>query len=577
METSRNSIRTAFSGELGLKERGKQQIDLKRGKEKSKSENRVYMGNETNVDAQINEVSVSSGVDFIERLKDEDLVRSEEGCDEKLEELERRNGDRNARRARQLMKRSNMLAKQVISIQSALSLGFVSQLWVDTVSWVVLVVEVRPNLLSGESERFFLEDVSQVGDVVLIPDESVLENDFHMVGLETLYSKLSKPYASSASCYLTSLLPLPHLPPPSDPLTSEILRYFHDVSAPILSLHADALPIDIALSKFFSYVVPRPVAVDVENRDFDPLYVLSVLLRIRRSAIAALVAFVHRHQDLEDGDLADDEDRVRSIVLERSKRLASGGAIGIHSKGWHALDQLGVGSKLRETAIRVLHTLRCLESAAVVDPVGGSAGPLSGLVDAVEDQPESRGYYAIRGGSGPGHVHGRCVGRRAASDYAEAKLEGLEVVHDGDGGGGGDGRARLIWAVDARRAAPFTMIWWMAVKFSMDTISDSLSCLSRGECFAGCDQIRTNCGVIYKWEMATKGNVSIKIEDDDDVEVGDHSEPQGLLAECIKTLNAMEDLDGASYTKGMKLLKDDPSWRPIFLGMSEQRKDFIST
>ncbi|KAG5550778.1 hypothetical protein RHGRI_015664 [Rhododendron griersonianum] len=159
METSRNSIRTAFSGELGLKERGKQQIDLKRGKEKSKSENRVYMGNETKVDARINEASVSSGVDFIERLKDEDLVRSEEGCDEKLEELEPRNGDRNARRGRQLMKRSNMLAKQVISIQSALSLGFVSQLWVDTVS---------------------------VGDVVLIPDESVLENDFHMVGLETL-------------------------------------------------------------------------------------------------------------------------------------------------------------------------------------------------------------------------------------------------------------------------------------------------------------------------------------------------------------------------------------------------------
>lgn len=187
METSRNSIRTAFSGELGLKERGKQQIDFKRGKEKSKSENRVYMGNETKVDARINEASVSSAAaDFIERLKDEDLVRSEEGCDEKLEELEWQNGDRNARRGRQLMKRSNMLAKQVISIQSALSLGFVSQLWVDTVSWVVLVVEVRPNLLSGESERFFLEDVSQVGDVVLIPNESVLENDFHMVGLETL-------------------------------------------------------------------------------------------------------------------------------------------------------------------------------------------------------------------------------------------------------------------------------------------------------------------------------------------------------------------------------------------------------
>lgn len=192
MKTSRNSIPSAsgeydFDRELGFKERGKQKIDLNRGKEKSNGENGFDVGNETNVDGRSSDATVSSGVDFIERLKDEDLVRSEEGCDPKLEELEQRNGDRvNVSRGRQLMKRSNMLAKQVISIQSALSLGFVSQLWVDTLSWVVLVAEVRPNLLSGESERFFLEDVSQVGDVVLIQDESVMDNDFHMVGLETL-------------------------------------------------------------------------------------------------------------------------------------------------------------------------------------------------------------------------------------------------------------------------------------------------------------------------------------------------------------------------------------------------------
>ncbi|KAK8663690.1 hypothetical protein V6N13_083497 [Hibiscus sabdariffa] len=90
------------------------------------------------------------------------------------------------KRRRQVMKRSNMVAKQVISIGSAQSLGFVSQLWVDTTSWVVLVVEVRPSLLSGESERFLLQDVAKVGDVVLIEDERVMENDFKMIGLETL-------------------------------------------------------------------------------------------------------------------------------------------------------------------------------------------------------------------------------------------------------------------------------------------------------------------------------------------------------------------------------------------------------
>ncbi|KAE9618221.1 hypothetical protein Lal_00041826 [Lupinus albus] len=90
------------------------------------------------------------------------------------------------RKVKQIIRRSNLLAKQVISIRSALSLGFVSQLWVDTTSWKVLFAEVRPNLLSGDSEKFLLEDISQVGDVILVQDESVIENDFKMIGLETL-------------------------------------------------------------------------------------------------------------------------------------------------------------------------------------------------------------------------------------------------------------------------------------------------------------------------------------------------------------------------------------------------------
>ncbi|PIA38523.1 hypothetical protein AQUCO_02700019v1 [Aquilegia coerulea] len=95
-------------------------------------------------------------------------------------------GKRELSKGRKLIRRRNMLAKQVISIQSALSLGFVSQLWVDTSSWVVLVIEVRPSMLSGEMERFFLEDICQVGDVVLVEDEGVLEEDIKMFGLDTL-------------------------------------------------------------------------------------------------------------------------------------------------------------------------------------------------------------------------------------------------------------------------------------------------------------------------------------------------------------------------------------------------------
>ncbi|XP_020968800.1 uncharacterized protein LOC107624166 isoform X2 [Arachis ipaensis] len=100
--------------------------------------------------------------------------------------VEKFSGKDGIRRGKEVIRRSNLLAKQVVSIRSALSLGFITQLWVDTTSWMVLFVEVRPNLLSGDADKFLLEDISQVGDVVLVPDERVIENGFKMVGLETL-------------------------------------------------------------------------------------------------------------------------------------------------------------------------------------------------------------------------------------------------------------------------------------------------------------------------------------------------------------------------------------------------------
>ncbi|XP_057971076.1 uncharacterized protein LOC131159883 isoform X2 [Malania oleifera] len=118
--------------------------------------------------------------DYLVRIEDSECAGS------KIEESVKLHGRRGLKNGRQVMRRSRILAKQVISMQSALSLGFVSQLWVDTASWVVLVVEVRPNLLSGESERFLLEEVFQVGDVVLLRDERVMEYELKMVGLETL-------------------------------------------------------------------------------------------------------------------------------------------------------------------------------------------------------------------------------------------------------------------------------------------------------------------------------------------------------------------------------------------------------
>ncbi|KAJ8434247.1 hypothetical protein Cgig2_010457 [Carnegiea gigantea] len=116
-------------------------------------------------------------------LKGEDLIGIGSG---KNEELKAKEVVQLQPEGKQLMKRSSLLAKQVIGIQSALSFGFVSQLWVDTTTWVVLEVEVRPNLLSSESGKFRLEDIKQIGDVVLVPDERIMLNEFRTVRLETL-------------------------------------------------------------------------------------------------------------------------------------------------------------------------------------------------------------------------------------------------------------------------------------------------------------------------------------------------------------------------------------------------------
>ncbi|CAK9144448.1 unnamed protein product [Ilex paraguariensis] len=214
-ETSANSSRNSssfdseeydFYGELGFTEREKRQIHFETGRidgeesENSATRKGFDIGHRRKQHISGTDGSASSGVDFLLEfnendgrksvggLQDEELARIEgsDGVGSKLEESEKHNVRAVVKSGRQFMRRSSMIAKQVISMQSALSLGFVSQLWVETFSWVVLVVEVRPSLLSGELERFLLEDVSQVGDVVLIEEESVMETEIKLGGLETL-------------------------------------------------------------------------------------------------------------------------------------------------------------------------------------------------------------------------------------------------------------------------------------------------------------------------------------------------------------------------------------------------------
>ncbi|KAL7095093.1 hypothetical protein ACP275_10G003000 [Erythranthe tilingii] len=138
------------------------------------------------------DLSIGEILKFMGQMKDNKLVK-EDVVDSKLDELERdhlRGTVEVAKSRRQITRRSNVMAKQVISIRSALCLGFVSQLWVDTTTWVATVVEVRPNLLSGDFERFLLNEIVKVGDVILVEDENVSGDDIKLVGLETLDTKL---------------------------------------------------------------------------------------------------------------------------------------------------------------------------------------------------------------------------------------------------------------------------------------------------------------------------------------------------------------------------------------------------
>ncbi|KAF2306628.1 hypothetical protein GH714_019900 [Hevea brasiliensis] len=97
--------------------------------------------------------------------------------DKEIEESGQLNGKVGLRRRRQVIRRSNMLAKQVISIHSALSLGFVSQIWVDTTS----VRGFSFNVNSGAVELLELDSFgisiipSSLVSTYALPIEDVLE------------------------------------------------------------------------------------------------------------------------------------------------------------------------------------------------------------------------------------------------------------------------------------------------------------------------------------------------------------------------------------------------------------------
>lgn len=78
----------------------------------------------------------------------------------------------------QIIRRSDILNTQVITRDNGKRLGVVSQLWVDIDRREVVALSLRDNLIAfaGVPRYMFLSSVIQVGDVILVDNEDVIED-----------------------------------------------------------------------------------------------------------------------------------------------------------------------------------------------------------------------------------------------------------------------------------------------------------------------------------------------------------------------------------------------------------------
>ncbi len=78
----------------------------------------------------------------------------------------------------QIIKRSDILNTQVITRNNGKRLGMVSQLWVDIDQREVVAISLRDNLISfsGVPRYMYLRSINQIGDVILVDNENVIED-----------------------------------------------------------------------------------------------------------------------------------------------------------------------------------------------------------------------------------------------------------------------------------------------------------------------------------------------------------------------------------------------------------------
>lgn len=76
----------------------------------------------------------------------------------------------------EIRQRSDLLGTLVVTRDTGKKLGVVSQLWVDIDQREVVALSLRPNLLYGTPQPMLLSSIRQIGDVILVDDENVIED-----------------------------------------------------------------------------------------------------------------------------------------------------------------------------------------------------------------------------------------------------------------------------------------------------------------------------------------------------------------------------------------------------------------
>lgn len=75
----------------------------------------------------------------------------------------------------QVQQRSDFIGTQVITRSTGKKLGVVNQLWADVDQREVVVIGLRSTLVTGEQRYMDIDSIRQIGDVILVDDETAIE------------------------------------------------------------------------------------------------------------------------------------------------------------------------------------------------------------------------------------------------------------------------------------------------------------------------------------------------------------------------------------------------------------------